>query len=130
MPDENRWLFLIGNRCGKRQRCHFKQWPVIVVIVVSGKAQLRGLVRSGAQKLLAEQMASDIKGVEHLDNQLDVVDWTPVTNFARNAASRRDGAHRSRQVRGANLSIRDAPKFHPWNSYCGAPGKLDRAGYM
>jgi len=61
---------------------------------------LRGLVRSDRQKLLAGQMASDIRGVEHLDNQLDVVDWMPVTDFARNEALRRDGAHRSRQVRG------------------------------
>ncbi|HSX62098.1 MAG TPA: BON domain-containing protein [Tahibacter sp.] len=71
----------------------------IVVIVVAGAAQLRGLVRSDRQKLLAEQMAGDTKGVVHLDNQLDVVDWAPVTDFARNEASRRDGAHRSRQTR-------------------------------
>ena len=71
----------------------------IVVVVVYGTAELRGLVRSDAQKLLAEQMARDTKGVDRLDNQLDVVDWAPVTDFAREEASRRDGAHRSRQVR-------------------------------
>lgn len=71
----------------------------IVVVVVSGMTELRGLVRSNTQKLLAEQMARDTKGVNHLDNQLDVVDWVPVTDFARDEASRRDGTHRSRQVR-------------------------------
>lgn len=71
----------------------------IVVVVVSGMAELRGLARSNTQKLLAEQMARDTKGVDHLDNQLDVVDWAPVTDSARDEASRRDGTHRSRQVR-------------------------------
>lgn len=71
----------------------------IAVVVVSGMAELRGLARSDAQKLLAGQMARDTKGVDHLDNQLDVVDWKPVTDSARNEASQRDGAHRSRQLR-------------------------------
>lgn len=71
----------------------------IVVVVASGRAELRGLARSDTQKLLAGQMALDTKGVDHLNNQLDVVDWVPVTDFARDEASRRDGTHRSRQVR-------------------------------
>lgn len=71
----------------------------IVVVVVSGIAELRGVARSDMQKLLAEQMARDIKGVGRLDNQLDVVDWTPITDSARDEASRRADAHRSRQTR-------------------------------
>jgi osmotically-inducible protein OsmY len=71
----------------------------IVVVVVSGMAELRGFARSNTQKLLAGQMVRDTKGVDHLDNQLDVVDWEPVTDFARDAASRRNDTHRSRQVR-------------------------------
>jgi len=71
----------------------------IVVVVVSGMAELRGFARSNTQKLLAEQMVRDTKGVDHLDNQLDVVDWEPVTDSARDAASRRNDTHRSRQVR-------------------------------
>lgn len=71
----------------------------IVVVVVSGMAELRGLVRSDTHKLLAEQIARDTKGVSHLNNQLDVVDWAPVTDSARDQASQRDGTHRSRQVR-------------------------------
>lgn len=71
----------------------------IVVVVVSGVAELRGVVRSDAQKLLAEQMTRDTRGVNHLYNQLDVVDWTPVTDFARAQASRRDDIDRSRQIR-------------------------------
>lgn len=71
----------------------------IVVVVVSGIAELRGYARSDTQKLLAGQMARDIRGVDHLDNQLDVVDWKPVTDAARDAALRRDDIHRSRQVR-------------------------------
>ncbi|UXI66039.1 BON domain-containing protein [Tahibacter amnicola] len=71
----------------------------IVVVVRAGMAELRGVVRSETQKRLAEQMARDIKGVDHLRNQLDVVDWPPVTDLARGEASRREGAHRSRQLR-------------------------------
>lgn len=71
----------------------------IVVVVVSGVAELRGLARSNTQKLLAGQMARDTKGVDRLNNQLDVIDWAPVTDSARDEAVRRDGNHRSRQVR-------------------------------
>jgi hyperosmotically inducible periplasmic protein len=71
----------------------------IVVAVASGVAQLRGLARSEAQKRIAGQVASDTRGVDRLDNQLDVVDWTPVTDAARADASLRDGTHQSRQVR-------------------------------
>lgn len=71
----------------------------IVVVVVSGMAELRGLARSDTQKLLAGQMARDTRGVDRLDNQLDVIDWKPVTDSARNEASRRDGTHQSRQLR-------------------------------
>lgn len=74
----------------------------IVVVVVSGMAELRGLARSDSQKLLAEQMARDTKGVDHLVNQLDVIDWVPVTDSGRDEASRREGTHRARQVRSDN----------------------------
>ncbi|WP_257385144.1 BON domain-containing protein [Tahibacter caeni] len=71
----------------------------IVVVVVSGMTELRGVARSNTQRLLAEQMARDTRGVDQLNNQLDVVDWVPLTDFARNAASRREGADRLRRVR-------------------------------
>lgn len=71
----------------------------IAVVVVSGVVELRGVVRSDAQKLLAEQMTRDTRGVDHLYNQLDVVGWVPVTDFARAQASRREDIDRSRQIR-------------------------------
>lgn len=61
----------------------------IEVLTVDGKVLLRGLVRSQAQKGLAGRLAGDTRGVLGVDNRLDVIDWAPITDIARDQAQAR-----------------------------------------
>jgi osmotically-inducible protein OsmY len=59
------------------------------IVTVGGVTEIRGLVRSEAQRILVGEVARDTYGVERVDNQLDVNDWAPVTDHAReNAVAR------------------------------------------
>ncbi len=53
------------------------------VVTLGGVAEIRGLVRSEAQRVLVGDVARDTFGVARVNNQLDVNDWAPVTDFAR-----------------------------------------------
>jgi osmotically-inducible protein OsmY len=55
----------------------------IDVFVRNGQVGLRGLARSRAQKTSAGERAGDTRGVRDVANQLDVVDWVPITEVAR-----------------------------------------------
>ncbi len=60
------------------------------IVTLSGVTEIRGLVRSEAQRILVGDVARDTYGVERVNNQLDVNDWAPVTDFAReNAVTRK-----------------------------------------
>lgn len=60
------------------------------IVTLGGVTEIRGLVRSEAQRILVGDVARDTYGVERVNNQLDVNDWAPVTDFAReNAVTRK-----------------------------------------
>jgi osmotically-inducible protein OsmY len=53
------------------------------IVTLGGVTEIRGLVRSEAQRVLVGDVARDTWGVERVNNQLDVNDWAPVTDSAR-----------------------------------------------
>lgn len=65
------------------------------IVTLGGVTEIRGLVRSEAQRILVGNVARDTYGVERVNNQLDVNDWAPVTDFARENAVTRN-AERAR----------------------------------
>lgn len=65
------------------------------LVTRGGVTEIRGLVRSEAQRLLVGDVARDTYGVERVNNQLDVNDWAPVTDTAREIVVTRD-AERAR----------------------------------
>ncbi|UXI70337.1 BON domain-containing protein [Tahibacter amnicola] len=71
----------------------------ISVVVLGGIAQLSGLVWTDVQRRLAESHARDTYGVIGVSNQLDLVDWPPVTQLARTQSSERASLLRARQQR-------------------------------
>lgn len=66
------------------------------LVTRGGVTEIRGLVRSEAQRILVGDVARDTFGVERVNNQLDVNDWAPVTDTAReNVVTRK--AERTRE---------------------------------
>ena len=59
------------------------------VLTRQGRVELRGLVRSEAQKRQAASIARDTYGVVAVRNDIDVVDWAPITDTARALAQSR-----------------------------------------
>lgn len=59
------------------------------VLTSNGRVELRGLVRSEAQKTQAARIASDTYGVIAVRNDIDVIDWAPITEMARAQAQSR-----------------------------------------
>lgn len=53
------------------------------LVTLGGVTEIRGLVRSEAQRILVGAVARDTYGVQRVNNQLDVNDWAPVTDAAR-----------------------------------------------
>lgn len=59
------------------------------VLTSNGRVELSGLVRSEAQKKQAARIASDTYGVIAVRNDIDVIDWAPITEMARAQAQSR-----------------------------------------
>ncbi|GAA0709699.1 BON domain-containing protein [Dokdonella soli] len=53
------------------------------VLTIKGTVELHGIAHSETQKTLADRLASDTYGVVGVNNQLDVVDWAPITDIGR-----------------------------------------------